>query len=196
MYCSHCGGSNPDGAGFCQYCGSPLQTSGPLPSVTPSPPLPSSQGTYTPMGTPPPPPRRRGLGRTVLIILVVFVVVILVTGVALYFLAPAPANVQVTGINFQSPDDACGLNGATDPSWYNTTVGQSFALSYEISGNNTTAGGTAACQITAVTTPTAGFGISGADVPLQILANTSQIFSFTVNPPGSSFTGVLTIVLT
>lgn len=131
-----------------------------------------------------------------LILLVVFVVIILVAGALSYLLTPTPPNVTITGINFQSPDDACGLNGATDPNWYNTTASQSLTLSYELSGSNTTAGGTAACQITSVSTTTPGFSITGANVPLAIPANSTQILSFTVNPPGSAFSGVLTIVLT
>jgi hypothetical protein len=137
------------------------------------------------------------LGRVVLIILVVFVVLILVAGVVSYFLLPSPANVEITGVNFQSPDDACGLDGATDTSWYNTSAGTSFVLSYLIGGPNASSGtGTVACQITSVNTTTAGFSITGANVPLPIPANTTQTLAFTVNPPGSAFTGVLTLVLT
>ena len=199
MNCPRCGGSNPDAAAFCQFCGSPLNAapSGPLPTLNPPPPPPApgwggpGAGGPTPSGRP-----RRGLGRTLVIVLVVFVVIILVAGVVAYLLTPAPANVTITGVNFQSPDNACGLDGATDPSWYNTTAGQSVILSYDITGNNTTAGGTAACSINTVTTTTAGFSISGANVPLQVPVNSTQILSFTVNPPGSSFTGVLTLVLT
>lgn len=204
MICAHCGGSNPDSAGFCQYCGNPLTGSAPspLPSVTPPPPPPPMGWSGTGAGGPPP-PRRRTLGRTLLIILVVFVVAILVVGVVSYLLVPSPANVTVTGINFQSPDNACGLNGATDPNWYNTTTGSSFELSYYISGVNVTynisghpVNGTAACEISSVSTTTSGFSISGANVPLAIAANSTESLSFTVNPPGSAFTGVMTIVIT
>lgn len=203
MFCAHCGGSNPDTAAFCQYCGSPLGTTAPLPSLTPPPPPPTAWGTPGPGSPPPPPPRRRSLGRTVLIVLVIFVVIILVAGVVSYLLAPPAANVTITGVNFQSPDNACGLNGAIDPTWYNTTVGSSIVLSYDITGanvtytiHNATVNGTAACQIATVSTTTSGFSISGANVPLPIAANTTQILSFTVNPPGSGFTGVLTLVIT
>jgi len=200
MFCSHCGGSNPNGAAFCQYCGSPLAAAGgaPLPSsVTAPPPPPPAWGGPGPGGMQPPPPRRRGLGRTVLIIIVTFVVLILVLGVVAYFLFPAPAGVEITGVNFQSVDNACGLNGAVDTSWYNTTAGQSFGLSYDITGPNATAGnGTLACTISSVMTTTPGFSITGADTPLSIAANSSQILSFTVNPPGTAYTGALTLTLT
>lgn len=132
-----------------------------------------------------------------LIVLVIFVVLILVAGVVYYLLAPAPANVEITGVNFQSPDNACGLNGAVDPSWYNTTTGTSLVLSYEIGGPNATSWtGTLPCTIASVNTTTAGFSITGANTPLHIPANATQILSFTVNPPGSAFTGALTLVLT
>lgn len=196
MQCAHCGGANPDSAAFCQYCGNPLTASGaqPLPSLTPPPPPPSgpAPGQY---GAPPP-RRRRSAARTVLIIFVVLVVVLLVAGVVSYLLTPAPANIVIAGINFQSPDNACGFNGAYDPNYYNTTAGSSFSISYDVSGVNVTGGGTAACTITTVTTSTPGFSISGANVPLSIPVNSTQIFTFTVNPPGSAWTGTLTVILT
>jgi hypothetical protein len=139
----------------------------------------------------------------VLLIIVVFVVILLVFGVIAYFLAPAPASgptVTVTGINFTSSDNACGLNGAVDPTWYNTTAGQSFSLSYDISGNVTGnvsgVNTTAPCEIHTLSTTTPGFNITGANVPLSVPANKTQVLGFTVNPPNSAFTGVLTLVLT
>lgn len=199
MFCPHCGASNPDGAAFCQYCGNSLSTpSAPLPSMTPPPPVPTpGWGMGGPGAPPPPPPRRRSAGRTILIILVVLIVVILIAGVISYLLAPSPATVEIVGINFQSPDNACGLNGAVDPTYYNTTAGTSITLSYDLTGpNSTTGSGTVACAISSVTTTTAGFSISGADVPLSVPANTTQVFTFTVNPPNSAWTGTLTVVLT
>jgi hypothetical protein len=162
-------------------------------------PPPIGWGSGAPMVSAPPPPRRRGLGHTVLVIIVVFIAILLVFGVVAYLLVPAPSSaiVEVTGINFQSPDNACGLNGAVDTSDYNTTAGVSFTLSYTLSGPNATSGGgTTACTISTVSTTTSGFSISGANVPLSIPANSSQVFSFTVNPPGTAWTGTLTIVLT
>ena len=204
MFCSHCGGSNPDGAVFCQYCGSSLtpSSSAPLPSMTPPPPPPPPPG-WGPRGQGGPPPRRSSAGRTLLTIIVVFVVILLVFGVISYLLAPASSSgpaVTITGVNFTSPDNACGLNGAIDPSWYNTSAGQSFPLSYDISGNVTGnvsgVNTTAPCEIYTLTTTTPGFNITDANVPLYIAANTTQILGFTVNPPNAAFSGVLTLVLT
>ncbi len=126
----------------------------------------------------------------------VVVAVILVVGVIVFLLPPAPgASVTVTGIAVSSPDDACGLNGATDDG-FNATVGQSIQFTYDISGNSTISGGTAACTIESVSTTTPGFSVTGANVPLSIPANSIQQLSFTMNLPGSAYTGVLTLVIT
>ncbi|MGB6443225.1 MAG: hypothetical protein WBF81_08020, partial [Thermoplasmata archaeon] len=82
------------------------------------------------------------MSRIVIVILVVFVVVILLVAVASFFFVAPPPNIIVTGINFYSPDDACGLNGATDYG-FDANSSTSIEFTYEISGNNTTAGGTA-----------------------------------------------------
>ena len=202
MICSHCGGSNPDGATFCQFCGSTLGPAAPpLPSslAPPPPPPPPAPAWATGRAGPPGRPRR-SLGRTILIALVVIIVIIVVIAVIAYLLAP-PA-VTITGVNFQSADNACGLNGGSDPTQYNESAGQSFSLSYSILGPSVSYGnasipnGTAACEIQTLTTTTPGFSISGANVPLSIPVNASQILSFNVNPPGSAYTGVLTIFLT
>jgi len=144
----------------------------------------------------PPPPPRRSRARTVVIVLVVIVVLILILGVVSYFLLPsaAPA-INITGINFFSSDNACGLDGATS-SGFGANTSQAYPLSFYISGNNTTNGGTAACNITSVSTSTSGFSITGANVPLAVPVNSSPLLSFTVNCPSSPYTGVLTIVLT
>lgn len=167
---------------------------------SPGTPLPSSSTVEFPppipatpefAGPTPPPRRPRRWGR----IVVVIVVVVLILGVISYLsLGPSP-DVLVTGINFSSPDNTCGLDGATDYG-FNASSGTSMEFTYEISGNNTTSGGSAACTIHSVSTTTAGFSISGANVPLSIPVNSSQLLSFSVNMPGSSYTGILTLVIT
>ena len=132
------------------------------------------------------------------IILVIFVVAILVLGVLADLLLPvssSSSNVIVTGINFYSADDACGLNGATDTG-FNASTNQSIEFTYSISGNNTTSGGTAPCEIENIGTTTAGFTVTGANTPLVVPANSSVDFSFAVNTPPDPYTGVLTLVLT
>jgi len=143
------------------------------------------------------------MGSTILLIVVVFVVILLVFGAIAYLLAPSSSSgpaVTITGVNFFSPDNVCGLNGASDPTWYNETAGQSFPLSYEISGNVTGnvsgVNTTAPCEIYTLTTSTPGFNITDANVPLVIAANATENLGFTVDPPNSTWSGVLTLVLT
>jgi len=130
------------------------------------------------------------------IVLVVIVVVILILGVVSYLLLPTSSpNINITGVNFFSTDDACGLNGAT-ASGFTANSSQAYPLSFYISGNNTTNGGTAACTINSVSTSTPGFSITGANVPLPVPENESPLLSFTLNCPSSPYSGVLTIEVT
>jgi len=172
----------------------------------PSAPLPTGQAPAgPPAGWAPPPypgggpyaPPRRGRSRTVLIVVCVIIVVLLVVGVVatLFLQSSTSPNINVTGINFVSPDDVCGLNGATDTG-FSGNSSQSIEFTYQISGNTTTNGGTAACTIHSVSTTTPGISLTGANVPLVIPVNSSQILMFAVNMPSGSYTGVLTLVMT
>jgi hypothetical protein len=164
----------------------------PLPSDDPSPP--STVGPYrSDDGTTRAPPRRR----IWLTIAVVGVVVILVLGVVAFIFIPTTspaATVTVTSIAFTSPDDACGVAGATSQG-FNVSTDESLKIGVYMYGNST-ATGTSACTIQAISTTTPGFSITGADVPLVIPANEHATLSFTVNMPGSAFSGVLTLVVT
>lgn len=210
QYCPKCGASNPPSAAFCQYCGNALPSApaAPLASAGMSGPPPSNAppwgapaygaapygGAAYPPAAPPPPPRRRLL----LWIIVGFVVLILVVGAILIATAPPAVtyNVVVTGINFASPDNVCDLAGATGEG-FNATTNSSVELSFYVSGPNDTSGsGTMACNITTIEADTAGFTVSGANVPLNIPANASPLLSFDVETPVDPFTGVLTLVLT
>ncbi len=180
---------------FSSQSGAPSLTlsPGPVPSSvdpassSPVGPSPSSDGTTNP------PPRRR----VWLVIAVVGVVVLLVLGVAAFIFIPntsPSANVTVTSIAFTSPDDACGVVGATSHG-FNASTGESLKIGVYMYGNST-ATGTAACTIQTISTTTPGFSIAGADVPLVIPANEHATLSFTVNMPGSAYTGTLTLVVT
>jgi hypothetical protein len=136
-----------------------------------------------------------------MIVLVVIVVVILVLGVISFLLIPASPTIDVTTINFSSADNICGLDGATGDG-FNVSSGQSIQLVYNMTGNltgqNATTGQniTSACTIHTLTTSTPGFSITAANVPLAIPANFTELLSFNVNTPSSSYTGPLTLVLT
>jgi hypothetical protein len=139
-----------------------------------------------------PAPRRRHWW---LIGAVIVVVIILVLGLVAYVATPPPA-INVTGINFDSPDNACGLNGASDYG-FTGNASQSLELQYQIYNflpDNATTG----CTIANITTTTPGFTISGADTPLTIPpgANSSEQFWFQINFPSSPYTGILTLVIT
>ncbi|MGA3022761.1 MAG: hypothetical protein ABSE66_08205 [Thermoplasmata archaeon] len=123
-------------------------------------------------------------------------VVILVLGVIAFAFLPtsSPSNVIVTSIYFSSPDNACGTAGLTS-NGFNASTGESLGLGIYMYGNSTP-GGTAACAIHSLSATTPGFSITGADVPLSIPPNATRTLSFTVDMPGSAYTGVLTLVVT
>lgn len=198
-YCTQCGGENRLDASFCQYCGTalPAAPSAPLPpsgSGSPTAPPPPAAPGWTSAGYPPPTPTAPKRRRWGVIILAVIVAFLLVGGV-IFLLAPSGPDVVVTGINFTSPDNACGLDGSTD-SGFNASAGDSLELTYEISGNTTVGNATAACDLRSIVTTTPGFSLSGANTPLAVPANSTQLLSFSVNVPDATFTGVLTLVLT
>jgi hypothetical protein len=153
-------------------------------------------------GTPPPgypgyaaapgaqPPRRRSMTRVIVIV----VVVILVIGLLVFLFYPVSTpTVNITVINFVSSDNACGLNGET-ASGFSTNVSQPVDLEFSMMNFNSTPG---ECTVHTIGTNTTGFSITGASpLPLVIPANATENWNFTVNVPGSSYTGVLTVIVT
>src|SRR5271170_546504 len=107
VHCAQCGGINPPGAAFCQYCGSSLTgtTGTPLPQSPPPmtpPPMPppyANMGGYSPQ-----PPPQRSASR-VWKIVVIAVVLVVVIGVLAFFLVPSGPAIQVGQINVWSPDN-------------------------------------------------------------------------------------------
>ncbi len=142
---------------------------------------------------PPPVPGRR---RRWVVVMVAAVATLLVLGGVLIYDYPGGYPVDVAQINFVSPDNSCGLDGATD-NGFNATTGDALNFAYPIVGNASfTGSGTLPCAIHSVTTPTSGFTITGADVPLVVGANATQTLSYVVTCPPSSFVGDLTVVIT
>ncbi|MCI4372754.1 MAG: zinc ribbon domain-containing protein [Thermoplasmata archaeon] len=194
--CPNCGGSNPAGAAFCQYCGSAFATGAatPLPSNAPppAPPFPGSTNSWA--GAPPQyaAPRRRS---RLLVVLAVIVAVILVLGVVSFLLVPPGPEIQVTIINVDSPDNVCGLDGEYGDG-FNASTGDLVGFDYLISGANASSGGTLPCTIVAVSTPTAGFSVTNVSVPLTVPANETVDLTFSIQCPGSDYTGSLTLVMT
>jgi hypothetical protein len=129
-------------------------------------------------------------------VLVVIVVFVLVIGVVA-FLLPAPvAGIQVSAINVDSPDNVCGLDGASSEGFdANTTDVVGF--DYSITGANATAWvGTLACTISTVTTSTPGFLVTNVSVPLIVPANETVDLTFSVQCPATDYSGNLTLVMT
>jgi hypothetical protein len=191
-FCMKCGGENPPGAVFCQYCGAPMASVPSAPPLATAPVvIPPPPGAWTSGPTPTaPPPRRRRWVR----IVVVVVVVVIVLGVIGFLLLPPAPSVTVTQINFVSPNDVCGLNNI---GWqgYTSNTSEVDQFGFPLTGNNTTGGATASCTVHTVSTSTSGFSVTG-NVPLYIPANTTEILWVNITEPGSSYNGALTLVLT
>ncbi len=195
QFCPKCGGQNPVGAAFCQYCGSPMPSAGaPLPAG--GPPLPPVPGAgagpaYQPYAQPASPqPRRRSLGRIVVLV----VVVILVIGILAFLLLPYNTPmVNVTEMVFVSSDNTCGLGGAIYDG-FSTNTSQPVELEFTLNNSNATQ---AQCKINTITTNTSGFQIVNVSpLPLVIPANQSEDWTFTVNVPGSAYNGPLYLIVT
>jgi len=164
----------------------------PLPSGDIPPPSPGA-GTPPTYGGPARPPTRHRTWLTVAVLAVVAVLVL--PSIAFVFLPTSSSSkVIVTTIHFTSLDNACGVNDL-NTNGFNASPGESLGIGVYMYGNSTPGGGTAACTIHSLSTITPGFSITETNVPLGILANKSATLKFTVNMPGSAYTGVLTLVV-
>ncbi|MGA8663700.1 MAG: hypothetical protein WB809_01320 [Thermoplasmata archaeon] len=139
-----------------------------------------------------PAPRRRSRARLIVLV----VVVVLIVGVVGFLFYEGSQTITVTSINFTSPDDTCGLDGASFYG-FNDTLSDTVQLGFPVQGNNTTSGGTSACTIHTVTTPTGGFSIASANTPLSIGVNdTSAVLWLNITLPSSAYNGALTLTVT
>jgi len=197
--CPHCGGSNPPGAAFCQFCGSAFPTAGgaPLPpSAPPSAPAYPGAAPAWSSGRPVPGPTRPR--SRLFTVIVVIVVVILVLGVLAYLLAPstAPPAIQVPFFLVTSADNVCGLDGASAYG-FNASAEASVPQDFEITGASATNwSGTLACTITSVTTDTPGFSLTNVSEPLVVPANETVDLTFSVQCPNADYSGNVTLVMT
>jgi len=130
-----------------------------------------------------------------LIILVVIVAVILVLGVVSFLSQPPPPGIQVSEFDIVSPDNVCGLEGASS-SGFDANTSDLVPFQFDISGANATSGGTLGCTIASVTTSTPGFSLTGVNVPLVIPVNETVQLTFSVQCPASDYSGNLTLVMT
>lgn len=200
--CSHCGGPNPAHAQNCQWCGSSLR-SPPLPSYSSPPPLrfdvPPPNPDVDQLGSDGPrgiPTWIRGIA-VLIIFVVVLVVAVSLTPQSQPSSSSTPVSsgpgypVNVTIIDLTSSDNACGLNGTTEPGFQGVTNAAS-GETWHITGS---AGG---CTINGVSSVTGGFQIVSLDVPQSIGAGqTANIsVSFVMITLGGPYTGPLVIAVT
>lgn len=194
-FCIHCGGNNPPGAVYCQYCGSAMPGAGSTPlSQGPAAPLSSAGGWNPPPGATypyaPPPPRRH---RLLMVVVIVVVVLVVISVVAYYLLVSSAPAVQVGYINIWAPDNVCGLNSNPIAFYgFNSSTGASQTFDFDMANFNATP-----CTIHSVVTNTSGFTLSAIQVPLTIPGSDQNAsMNMTITSPGSSFNGNLNLVLT
>jgi hypothetical protein len=118
------------------------------------------------------------------------VVFILVIGAIGYLLVPPAPAINVSEVEFQSADDPCGLVNSRYVG-FTANAGQVLLLLLSVVGNSTSGGGTASCTISTIGSATAGFTLTGADVPLFIPANTNETLQFDLTCPNSDYNGAL-----
>lgn len=134
-----------------------------------------------------PPPKK---GRRTLWIAVI-VVVIVVSVAVVYELGLFAPSIDVSSVTFESSDHACLDRPMIDHSGFTAHGGASVGYSFELTNPNTTA----TCSVQAVSTSTSGFGVSGANTPLEIPASGSAVLSFTINIPDHAYIGNVTVLL-
>ena len=143
-------------------------------------------------------PTRRQRRRVWLVIAVVGVVVLLVLGVAAFIFIPntsPSANVTVTSIAFTSTDDACGVVGATSHGF--NAESRRVAQDRRLHVREQYRGPEPLRARSRPSRPPRPGSVSREpNVPLVIPANEHATLSFTVNMPGSAYTGTLTLVVT
>lgn len=197
LECQRCGGPNPSGARNCQWCGSAL----PLPVA---PPIPSGPNVdYVPHISFEAPARdeefnsRRlpnavRLGLAILFV-VIFVVVAATaatsqssTSISPITSPPSP-EVNVVLVDVQSPDNACGLNGATEPGFSGS--GTSFTVVWTIYGP---VGGCTLSDIAALTT---GVTAEVPGLPIQIASEVNQSVNVTFELPSGEYNGIIQVMV-
>ena len=191
--CPACGAAADPSSRFCAYCGTALPgDAGPLPSSgAPTAPEP------VPAGAPPgfPGVSRPSPGRPsrALVVVVILVVLFLVVGVVAFagLLTPA-APIQVSAIFVYAPHNTCGLN--LTPIYFpgfNSSKGANETLDFSMPNYNTSA-----CVVHAAATNTSGFALYNVQAPVTIPGSSSASMNITIHVPSSSYSGVMSLVLT
>ena len=191
--CPACGAAADPSSRFCTYCGTTLPgDAGPLPSSgasTAPGPFPAGSTAGVPGAMRPTPPRP---SRT-LVVVVILVVLFLVVGVIAFAGILTPAlPVQVSAIFVYAPHNTCGLN--LTPIYFpgfNSSKGANETLDFSMPNYNTSA-----CVVHAAATNTSGFALYNVQAPVTIPGSSSASMNITIHAPSSSYSGVMSLVLT
>jgi hypothetical protein len=120
---------------------------------------------------------------------VVAIVVVGVVAIVLYEQPEGPVT-HVRVILLTSPDNACGIaNETLAVAGYNSTGPAPTSLTLEFPNLNATR-----CSVESVSTSTSGFSVRGVAVPFSVSAHEDRAVDLSLTPPGTSFTGSLTLV--
>jgi hypothetical protein len=167
----------------CQWCGSGLTA----PPSTPPPPSPQVIIEQVPV--------ERNLSAywgVRIIVFVVFLIVIIAIIASVTTSPPAASGpaVNITGLNVNSPDNACGLNGDDSGTvTLNPPAGGIPYIAWGLPGP----GGYVPCTVTSVSTNTPGFTLFGSLPYTASSVPSVLIISMTT---ASSFQGVLNVTFT
>lgn len=162
----------------------PLESSG---DSAPDPPA-GLRPPRTALTPAPPAPRRPPRS----LIVVGVVVAVLLSGVlAFVFLAAPSLPVEIRSIDFDAPDNVCGLNAnPVGTTGYNETTSTNTTVDFLIPNFNSTP-----CEIREIATSTSGFTLYDAQVPRTIPGSASAQLNVTIKTPPSRFSGNLILVL-
>jgi hypothetical protein len=119
------------------------------------------------------------------------VVVIVIVAVALMFIVATSPKIDVTAVNYEFTGDSC--SGWTTGTMSGTNVSAGSQITLTLGLTNTALLGY--CNATSVTTTTSGFSVVSSNAPLNVSATQTESLSIVVGTPSSSYTGVLTIVI-
>lgn len=117
------------------------------------------------------------------------VLVLIVAAVGIVWLVTRPAEVNVSAIDFDAPSGTCGLSGSTTDG-FTAAVGNLYPMTLSVTNRLATA-----CTISSVTTSTAGFSISSANVPLSVPSGGSALLTFNLGLPSNAYQGPLVLVV-
>lgn len=183
--CPKCGGPNTPEADLCQWCGSALTA----PPSIPAPPPPSPQIIVEQV------PVERAESpywgvRIIIFVVFLIVIIAIIASVASNPPASSGPSVNITGLNVNSPDNACGLSG--DDSGTVTLNPPGGAIPF-ITWGLPGPGGNVPCTVTGVSTNTPGFSLFGS-LPYTASSVPSVLIISMTTP--SSFQGVLNVTCT